>query len=153
MLKSISFHIWSSKMDQMYVFVCAFVQCLTGKCTENKLSNVCFSAGLFKCQPASSRAIERIPASDFCQCSVHVHLSWISSAEQEPQANIPVNFFNPDSFHLLHFSPNYKPPQLRSSLPCTEGWSVRRMWVWARAHLASLSDWGEGDMEGGLLLV
>lgn len=110
MLKSVGFHIWSNKMDQMCVFVWVFVRCRTGKCTENKLFHVCLSAGFFKCPSASSKWLGRMLALDFCQSSVHVHLSWISSAEQGPQANIPVNFFTPDSFHLLHFYPNWKHP-------------------------------------------
>lgn len=152
MHKSVGFHIWRSKMDQMCVFVFALGQCVTGECTENKLPIIYFSAGLFKCLSASSRRLRRMLASGCCQFSVHVHLSWISSAEHGPQANIPLIFFHPWFISLASFLSNtWTPPPL---LLCTEGWSVRRMSVSARAHLAS-SDWGEGDREavvGGLVV-
>lgn len=124
MLKSVGFHIWSSKMDQMCVFVWAFVQSRTGKCTENKLSHVCLSAGPFKCPSASSKWFGRMLALDFCQSSVHVDLSWNSSAEQGPQANIPV-YFSP----LIHFTcfisvqiGSTSPPVFHCHAPRAKAW-------------------------------
>lgn len=111
MHKSVGFHIWSSKMDQMCVSVFALGQCVTGECTENKLPIISFSAGLFKCLSASSRRLRRMLTSGCCQFSVHVHLSWISSAEQGPQANIPLIFFHPWFISLASFLSNtWTPP-------------------------------------------
>lgn len=59
---------------------------------NHHLPIICFQRGLFKRLSASSRRLGRMLTSDCCQFSIHVHLSWISSAEQWPQANIPVNF-------------------------------------------------------------
>lgn len=95
------------------------------------------------CLSASPKRQWWILARDFCQFSVHISISQITSAQEGANANIPVHFSVPDSFHLPHYFPSWEHPILLCHALKTKAWG--ESWARATLHTTPLSYlWGMG---------